>query len=111
MLTGSLSLSLSLPYVRFAALLHRPGKTSAELEAQSLLHAQGEGVVPKTEPNATVMDWISHMSNVPAHRMPSTVPGDALPEDDEPYPDLLKKALIKLQIHKYVAHLFLPSAC
>lgn len=61
----------------------RPGPTPAEREARRQLV---EGI---DSPDATVQDWMQKLSESAA-------------DDDEAYSELLKRALVKLQIHKYV---------
>lgn len=40
---------------------------------------------------------------MPVHRLPTDKVGEALPEDQEPYTELLGRALVKLHIQKYVS--------
>lgn len=67
-----------------------------------LIEAKG-GDSDDVQPSATVVDWVDRLSEVPAHRLPSETIGDALPEEQEPYTELLKRSLVKLHIHKYVS--------
>lgn len=73
-----------------------------------LIEAKG-GDSDDVQPSATVVDWVDRLSEVPAHRLPSETIGDALPEEQEPYTELLKRSLVKLHIHKYVAHMLTQS--
>lgn len=86
----------------FAAELPRAPKSKSELEAARLIESKGTGT--EQQPNATVLDWVDRLSNVPAHRLPGEKAGQALPEDQEPYTELLGRALVKLHIQKYVEY-------
>lgn len=83
----------------FAAELARAPKTESQTEAERLIASQGTG---NAQPNATVVDWVDRLSNVPSHRLPTEKIGEALPEEEEPYAELLGRALVKLHIQKYV---------
>ncbi|WFD43081.1 Ste24 endopeptidase [Malassezia psittaci] len=85
---------------RFAAELPRAPKTQSELQAIRLIQSQGSGTEPTETPNPTVTDWVDRLSDVPAHRLPTEKIGEALPEDQELYSELLGRALVKLHIQK-----------
>ena len=86
--------------ISFAAELPRAPKTQAELQAMRLIQSQGSGAEPTEQPNPTVTDWVDRLSDVPAHRLPTEKIGEALPEDQELYSELLGRALVKLHIQK-----------
>lgn len=75
---------------RFAALMPRPAKTAAECAAAELVRtgtqgAAGAAGAAPADVSAVVQAWKEHLATSPT--------------DDATYPDLLKQALIKLQVH------------
>ncbi|WFD22287.1 Ste24 endopeptidase [Malassezia equina] len=69
---------------RFAVTLSRPGPTPAESEARRWLTERGP---TEQAPDATVQDWVEKLREKA--------------DEEESYPDLLKRALVKLQIHNH----------